>query len=273
MTITASAMPTTSNGCAAMTPRSSNIPTARKNSPSRIDRNGSTSLSSSWRYGDSASITPATNAPSATDSPSACISADAPTTVNSPATTNSSRSPSRPISRNIGLMTHRPASTSPTTANTVYNASVHPPGAAGSGATRDIAAISVIIGTIDRSWNSRIEKARSPCGVLRSPSPRSIGSTCAVDDSPSGSPIANAAARLTPSTAWMNRLSAIPHSNTCASPSPKISLRNRHSRLGLSSSPTTNSSSAMPSSVTLASASGSSISPSTCGPISAPATI
>ena len=53
-----------------------------------------------------------------------------------------------------------------------------------------MAAMIVIIGTIDRSWNSRIEKARSPCGVLSSFSARSIGSTCAVDERPSGSPIA-----------------------------------------------------------------------------------
>ena len=49
ITITASAIPTTSNGRAAITPRSSSIPTDRKNRPSRIERNGSTSLSSSWR--------------------------------------------------------------------------------------------------------------------------------------------------------------------------------------------------------------------------------
>ena len=51
-----------------------------------------------------------------------------------------------------------------------------------------MAAMIVIIGTIDRSWNSRIEKARSPCGVLSSLSDRSIGRTCAVDDRPSGKP-------------------------------------------------------------------------------------
>ena len=69
MTITASAMPNTNNGCSAIVRKSSNMPTDRKNSPSRIERNGSTSLSSSCRYGDSASITPAMNAPSATDRP------------------------------------------------------------------------------------------------------------------------------------------------------------------------------------------------------------
>ena len=67
------------------------------------------------------------------------------------------------------------------------------------GRARAIAAMIVIIGTIDRSWNSRIEKARSPCGVFSSLSARSIGRTWAVDDSPSGSPIASAASGDMPS--------------------------------------------------------------------------
>ena len=65
--ISAIAMPITISGRSAMTWRLSIIPTARKNSPSRIERNGSTSASSSCRYGESASITPATNAPSAVE--------------------------------------------------------------------------------------------------------------------------------------------------------------------------------------------------------------
>ena len=56
------------------------------------------------------------------------------------------------------------------------------------------AATIVISGTIDRSWNSRIEKARSPNGVRSRPADCSIGSTCAVEDSASGRPSASAAA-------------------------------------------------------------------------------
>ena len=81
----------------------------------------------------------------------------------------------------------------------MYSASFQPVGALGSGGTRAIAAMIVIIGTIARSWNSRIEKARSPCGVFSSLSERSIGSTCAVDDSASGRPIASAASGEMPS--------------------------------------------------------------------------
>ena len=49
MTITAAAIPSTNSGRSAIRWMSSSIPTERKNSPRRIERNGSTSLSSSWR--------------------------------------------------------------------------------------------------------------------------------------------------------------------------------------------------------------------------------
>src|SRR3546814_14633681 len=63
--ISAAAIDTTNSGRSAIAVRLSIIPIDRKNSPSRIDRNGSTSASSSCRYGLSASITPATNGPHA----------------------------------------------------------------------------------------------------------------------------------------------------------------------------------------------------------------
>ena len=120
-------------------------------------------------------------------------------TVNRPATTNSSRSPRCPTSRNNGCRINRPATTSPTTAATVYSASVEPVGVPSSTGARDMEAMMVIIGTSARSWNSRIEKARSPCFSCISPDERSIGSTCAVDDSASGRPMARLAGMLTAS--------------------------------------------------------------------------
>jgi hypothetical protein len=56
----------------------------------------------------------------------------------------------------------------------------------------------VIRGTIDRSWKSRTEKARSPAGVLTEPSERRLGSTCAVEDKASGRPITSAACQEKP---------------------------------------------------------------------------
>ena len=83
--------------------RSSIMPTARKNRPSRIERNGSTSASSSCRYGLSASITPAMNAPSAVDRPERTPSPRrGDDGEQRRRTTNISRSPRLPISRNSG---------------------------------------------------------------------------------------------------------------------------------------------------------------------------
>ena len=50
------------------------MPTLRKNRPSRMPRNGSTSASSWWRKVDSESSTPARKAPIAIDSPPTCMS-------------------------------------------------------------------------------------------------------------------------------------------------------------------------------------------------------
>ncbi len=51
---------------------------------------------------------------------------------------------------------------------------------------RLIAAMIVISGMIERSWNSSTANARSPKGVRRRPADCSIGSTWAVEDKPSG---------------------------------------------------------------------------------------
>ncbi len=272
VTISASAMPNTNTGSLAIAPRSSSMPTERKNSPSRIERNGSTSASSSWRYGESASITPATNAPNAVLAPIICITPAAATTVNSAATMNISRSPSPPISRNSGRIRNRPAAISMATAASVSSAVCHPGGPFMSAGLRLIAATIVISGMIDRSWNSRIANARSPNGVRSRPADCSSGSTCAVDDSASGSPSASAAASEKWLASTITPVTASPHSATCASPSPKISRFIRHSRDGLSSSPTMNSSSVIPSSATPISSSASPTSPRMCGPTTAPAT-
>jgi len=129
-----------------------------------------------------------------------------------------------------------------------------------------------ISGTIDRSWNNRIEKARSPNGVRSRPADCSIGKTCAVELSASGRPSAMAAEGEKPTASQMIALTAAPHSTTCARPRPKMSCLSRHSRVGFSSSPTRKRSSAIPSSATPSFDSTLPTSPSPCGPISAPAT-
>ena len=148
-----------------------------------------------------------------------------------------------------------------------------PEGAVGSTGARDIAAMIVIIGTIDRSWNSRTEKARSPRGWFICPVPRSIGSTCAVEESASGRPIAMLASMLKPSTKWISAAKAMPQTMTCMNPRPKMSLRNRQSRVGFSSRPTRNSRKAMPISDTAMMELALPTSPRTFGPMIAPPTI
>ena len=67
------------------------MPTAMKNRPSSRPLNGSMSSSSSWRYSESASSTPARKAPSAIDRPTISISAAMPITSSSEKPTKISR--------------------------------------------------------------------------------------------------------------------------------------------------------------------------------------
>ena len=134
------------------------------------------------------------------------------------------------------------------------------------------AATIVSSGMIDRSWNSRIANARSPNGLRN-------GRPTAASAAPARSTRAPAAARSRaprrherPLAVQSTPNSARPHSTTCASPKPKISLLRDHSRDGLSSRPTMNSSSVMPNSAMPTIALGSLARPSTCGPTTAPAT-
>ncbi len=71
----------TSSGCATTWPRSADMPTEMKNSPSSRPLKGSMLASSSWRYSESASSTPARKAPSDIDSPTATISSETPMTT------------------------------------------------------------------------------------------------------------------------------------------------------------------------------------------------
>ena len=69
--------------------------------------------------------------------------------------------------------------------------------------------------------------------------------------SASGRPSASAAAPVEPVASQTKAETARPHSTTCSRPKTKMSCRIRHSRAGLSSSPTRKSSRMMPSSATV----------------------
>ncbi len=91
-----------SNGRLARRPKSIDMPTATKNSPMSRPLNGSTSVSSAWRYSEPASRTPARNAPSAMDTPAAAMSCAMPTTSSSVNPVNTSRRPVRATMRKSG---------------------------------------------------------------------------------------------------------------------------------------------------------------------------
>ena len=76
------------------------MPTAMKNSPSSRPSNGWICDSSSWRNSDSASSTPARNAPRPALSPASCISQALPSTTSKAAAVNTSGMPVRAITRN-----------------------------------------------------------------------------------------------------------------------------------------------------------------------------
>ena len=84
------------------------MPTARKNSPSRMPRNGSMSASSWCRKVEVESSTPARNAPIAMLSPPNCMSSAAPSTTSSAAAVITSRARALARTRNTGLRIPRP---------------------------------------------------------------------------------------------------------------------------------------------------------------------
>ena len=93
------------NGLSISVPKSIDMPTPIKNSPSSSPLNGSMSLSSACRYSELASNTPARNAPIAIDSPTSSSSKPKPKTRNRATALNTSRKPERATKRNAGRVT------------------------------------------------------------------------------------------------------------------------------------------------------------------------
>ncbi len=78
------------------------MPTEMKKNPSSSSSNGAISASSSWRYSDPDSSTPAMKAPSDGDSPAAETSSAVPVTMNNATAVNSSGVRAPPMARNSG---------------------------------------------------------------------------------------------------------------------------------------------------------------------------
>src|SRR4051812_12939353 len=100
--ISPSAAPKMASGCASTSPRLADIPTEMKNKPNSNPLNGSMSASSSCRYSESASSTPARNAPSDMDNPTDVISSDVPMTTSNAAAVNISWMPAAEMTCSTG---------------------------------------------------------------------------------------------------------------------------------------------------------------------------
>ena len=94
-----SVRPSTMCGVSITSPMLTLMPTAMKNRPRDNPLKGSISASSWCRYWESASSTPARNAPSAIDRPTSSISRATPTTVRSAVAVNTSCVPNRATRR------------------------------------------------------------------------------------------------------------------------------------------------------------------------------
>ena len=253
----------------ATTVKSSDIPTARKNSPSSSPRNGSTSASSWWRKCDSDSITPAKNAPIAIDSPPFSINTPAPNTTSNAAAVITSRALLRTNTLNSGFNSQRPAATIIATLPNALPMSSHS-GVLLSMRTGDKNATIAKSGTISKSSNSKIDTIFCPDDVpssLRSPS---TDITIAVEVSTKPAAPTNDTCHEKPN-AMPTAVSNAAAITTCKLPSPKICRRKYHKCDGFISKPITNRKITTPSSATCKIVCPSENSPSPNLPIASPA--
>ncbi len=264
-----STSPTTAPGRSSTTRKSADIPTAMKNRPSSRPLNGSMLASRSWRYSESASSTPARNAPSAIDSPATCMSSDVLMTTRSALAVESSWLRASAMKRKAGRTRKRPATTRPTMMAAAMAACTHPLRAL-SATPLPSSGTSASIGMAATSWNRRIPNAARPWPLVSSFFSPSTCMANAVDDSDRPRAATTATSGPAPSKSAAAPTSAAV-ATTCKAPTPNTAPRMRHTRAGCSSSPITNRSSTTPSSAMCRVASTSWTRSSPTGPITAPA--
>jgi hypothetical protein len=155
-----STAPTMRTGLDAIKPRSTDMPTEMKNRPSNRPLNGWMFASSSWRYSESASSTPARKAPSDMDSPTPLIRRDTPITTSNAAAVKISWILDWAMRCSTGRSSRRPpATTAAMTASASAAESSGSPLRTAPGPSRGTNASS---GMTDRSWNSRMANAERP---------------------------------------------------------------------------------------------------------------
>ena len=247
------------------------MPTAMKNRPRNRPLNGSMCDSSSCRNSESASSTPARNAPRPIDSPAHCINHAVPTTTSSALALNTSTICARATTRNSCRSTKRPPITTAAITTTALSTDAIGGADCASALAWPSSGMAASSGIATRSWNSRIANATRPWSA---PSSLRSASSCrptAVDDSARPRPMISGAFQPTVKKAMTPPMAAA-DSSTCSPPVPNTLRRSTHSRAGDSSRPMMKSIITTPNSDAASTSSGSGTSFSPSGPMATPAT-
>jgi hypothetical protein len=243
----------TNHGSAITACTSMVMPMAMKNRPSSKPSKGLICASSSWRNSESASSTPARNAPRPIVSPASCMIHAAPSTTSNALAVNTSGISVRATMRNICRSNNRPPTITPAIAATALTIAIHDtpspraPPSSGIAASKGIAA---------RSWNNRIAKANRPYPVVNALRSASNCRPTAVEENASDNPTTVAAPHSSPRENPSSDR-AMPQVNICRPPAPNTGLRITCKREGESSRPMTKSSITTP--ISLAANTGSTL--------------
>ena len=140
------------------------MPTEMKKTLAKRSRKGATSAMAWWLYSVSETSNPATNAPRASENPSACVAQASARQMPSEASTNVSRMRVRATRSKSGGAILRAATTMPAMAaieppKRSARSEVETPTSPARIGTR------TIIGTMRKSWKSRMPSTWRPCGV------------------------------------------------------------------------------------------------------------
>ena len=222
--INATTLPNTKTGSRSNSRKSMFMPTVKKNRPSSRPLNGATVASIALRYSVSASMSPATKAPSAIDSPAWLAITPAAMITNSAAAIRSSLEPPVATRRNSGRSIVRPNATMTKMAMAACNSAL----ARLANTERPLSAARMEtnkrIGTTARSCASSTEKLARPTLVVRRSWLDRSSSTIAVEDNDKLAPSMTACGGLLPASAAAPAMSALV-SNTCEPPRPNTSRR------------------------------------------------
>ena len=263
----------TSASCSAFSTRKSarsSMPIEMKNRLEKMSRKGTISANTWWRCSDSEMTRPASSAPIASDSPSCSASHAVPSENSTTVTVNTSRMRRLATWRSRPGSTKRAAAKMPTSTSNALP-STHRIVPTATPSLEASTGMRSIIGTMTRSWNTRMPVATRPCGESVWPRSAKILSATTVLECTAMKPSMVAGLQSRPATR-ASATTAPPITRICAAPA---SIR-RPPRLATSpsdsSSPVTKSSRTMPSSARVSTSSADWMTAKPCGPSRTPAT-